>query len=161
VGFLSKLAGRRESAKTDALMVRGAMLMAVVGESYRQEALGRVARIATDASPFLDELDANALDAGEDEGRPWFRAALVREPNNPHDGNAVAVHASGVGLVGYLKRDDAARYGPVFASARKRGYKALACPAMLTGGGEGKDYGVVLAFSAPGYILQDLTADEH
>jgi hypothetical protein len=31
---------------------------------------------------------------------------------------------------------------------------------MLNGGDGGEDYGVVLAISAPGYVLKDLTADE-
>jgi hypothetical protein len=160
MGLLARLFGRRERPSTDALMVRGVMLLPVVGESYRQDALRAVARIGTDATPFLEELDDYAREAAETEGRRWFRAALVREPNNPKDPQAVAVHASGIGCVGYLTREDAARYEQVFASAAKRGFTALACPAMLTGGDAGRSYGVVLAFSAPGYILQDLTADE-
>lgn len=38
---------------------------------------------------------------------------LVREPENPQDGNAVAVYADPHGLVGYLDRDDARTFGPL------------------------------------------------
>jgi HIRAN domain len=86
-------------------------------------------------------------------------AVLVREPDNPKDRDAIAVHAQGGGKLGYLTRENAHRYGQVFESLEKRGYEAAACPAMLTGGG-GESYGVVLAISAPGYVLRDLTADE-
>jgi hypothetical protein len=51
----------------------------------------------------------------------WFQAALVPEPNNPHDRNAVAVYADGVGLIGYLSRDDAIEYQSVFVALRQRG----------------------------------------
>jgi hypothetical protein len=84
-------------------------------------------------------------------------AVLMREPDNPKDPEAIAVHAQGGGKLGYLKREDAQRYGHVFQSLEKRGYDVAACPAMLNGGGD--SYGVVLAISAPGYVLRDLTAD--
>jgi hypothetical protein len=162
VGLFDRLLGRRlKPAATDALLVRGTMLLRVVGESYRQDALRAVARIATDATPYLDELDDYALEIAETEPRRWFRAALVREPDNPVDAGAVAVHASGIGLVGYLSREDAARYRRCFESAAKSGHPALACAAMLTGGESAKrSHGVVLTFSAPGHILRDLVGEE-
>lgn len=82
----------------------------------------------------------------------------MREPDNPHDPDAIAVHAQGGGLLGYLKREDARRYAQVFQPLEKRGCEAATCPAMLMGGGA-KSYGVVLAISAPGYVLNALTAD--
>jgi hypothetical protein len=128
----------------------------VVGESYRQDTLRRVAGVATDATPYLDDLDSGALDIAETEDRSWFRAALIREPTNPVDPQAIAVHASGVGLVGYLSREDARRYGDVVKAAEEQGFAALSCPAMLSGGEAGKSFGVVLAISSPGDILDDL-----
>jgi hypothetical protein len=44
-------------------------------------------------------------------------------------------------------------------SSRLRSFDAGAYLAMLTGGGA-KSFGVVLAISAPGPVLSDLTADE-
>ena len=58
-----------------------------------------------------------------------------------------------------MNREEARRYAQVFRSLEKRGYDAAACPAMLNGGGD-KSFGVVLAISAPGYILNDLTSSD-
>jgi hypothetical protein len=58
-----------------------------------------------------------------------------------------------------LTREDARAYDQ-FESLEERGYETAACPAMLNGGGGGESYGVVLAISAPGYVLRDLTADD-
>jgi HIRAN domain len=119
-----------------------------------------LSRRTTDPSAFRDDLVDYAAEVADSEpDRRWFLAVLVREPDNPKDRNAIAVHAQGGGKLGYLKREDARRYGQVFESLEKRGYEAAACPAMLTGG-DGESYGVVLAISAPGFVLRDLTADE-
>jgi hypothetical protein len=91
------------------------------------------------------------------EGR-WFRAALLREPDNPYDKNAIAVHGTGVGLIGYLDRQTALDYAPVFEELARQGYSVGACPAVLTGGGEGKSWGVVLCLSAPDAVIGDLQA---
>lgn len=63
---------------------------AVVGESYYQDALRATGRVCS---------------AGG-EGRPAFTAALVPEPENPYDSNAIAVY-SPRGKIGHLSRDDA------------------------------------------------------
>lgn len=70
-----------------------------------------------------------------------------------------AVHAEEGRKLGYLNREDARRYAQVFRSLEKRGYDAAACPAMLNGGGA-KAFGVVLAISAPGPVLNDLTSSD-
>lgn len=131
-------------------------MLAVVGESYRQDTLQRVAGIATDAKPYLDDLADRPLEVAQTERRRWFRAALIREPTNPVDPQAIAVHASGVGHVAYLSRDDARRFGDVLEAAERRGFAALSCPAMLSGGDHGKSFGVVLAISDPDDIMDDL-----
>jgi HIRAN domain len=164
VGFLDRVLGRTPAPgsvrKLDAAIVHAGGLLGIVGESHRQDALGVLSRQTTDASPYRDELVDYAAEVADDEPeRRWFRAVLVREPDNPHDPEAVAVHAQGGGLLGYLKREDARRYAQVFRSLEKRGFEAAACPTMLMGGGA-KSYGVVLAISAPGYVLHALTADE-
>jgi hypothetical protein len=168
VGFLSRLLGRRPLAATppprrslSVCAVHAGSLVPIVGESYRQAALGEAAARATDASPYLDELRDYALEAAQAEpGRRWFRAVLLREPDNPDEPAAVAVHAEGGGHLGYLSREHAAAYGRVFESLAKRGYDGAACPAMLTGGAGHKSYGVVLALSSPGYVMGDLHAEE-
>jgi HIRAN domain len=165
VGFLDRVLGRTpedggDARKLNACLLHAGGLVGVVGESYRQDDLQRLAGRTTDASPFRADLVDYAADVADSEpGRRWFLAVLVREPDNPHDANAIAVHAQGGGLLGYLSRENARKYAQVFESLEKRGFEAAACPAMLNGGG-GDDYGVVLALSAPGYVLRDLTADE-
>ena len=51
-------------------------------------------------------------------------ALLIAEPANPHDPNAVAVTVRGV-TVGYLPREDAARYQPLAVSLAQRGQAGL------------------------------------
>jgi hypothetical protein len=124
-------------------------LVAVVGEGPRQEALRAIADTATDATPFLGDLRDYALEVAQEEPeRRWFRAVLAREPDNPHDSNAIAVYAEGGQHVGYLSQEHASTYRQVFESVAKRGYEGATCPAMLAGGGD-KHYGVVLALSVP------------
>jgi HIRAN domain len=146
--------------KLNACLVHAGGLLGIVGESYRQDELRALSRRTTDAGRFRADLAAYAAEVADDEpDRRWFLAVLVREPDNPKDPEAVAVHAEGGGKLGYLNRDDARRYAQVFRSLEKRGYDAAACPAMLNGGGE-KSFGVVLAISAPGPILNDLTSSD-
>lgn len=164
VGFLDRVFDRRpkpdETRKLNACVVHAGGLLGIVGESYRQDELRALSKRTTDASAFREDLVDYAAEVAESEpDRRWFLAVLVREPDNPKDADAIAVHAQGGGKLGYLTRENARRYRQVFESLDKRGYNAAACPAMLTGGG-GESYGVVLAISAPGYVLRDLTADE-
>jgi hypothetical protein len=145
----------------NACVVHAGGLLRVVGESYRQDALRELAARTTEASAFRDDLvDYAAEIAASEPNRRWFRAVLVREAENEQDPKAIAVYAESGRRLGYLSREDARAYGQVFESLDKRGYNAAACPAMLNGGGGGKNYGVVLAISAPGYVLNDLTAEE-
>ena len=44
--------------------------------------------------------------------------ALVREPNNPHDRNAVRVSLFGIHDMGYLPRNQAARLAPLMDDGR-------------------------------------------
>jgi hypothetical protein len=116
--------------------------VAVVGESHYQDAL-RATREVCD---------------GEFEGRPAFTAALVPEPQNPFDENAIAVWGPR-GRLGYLSRDDALEYREVFDEIRRRGEDGGACGAHLTGGEAGKSYGVVLRVSNPDDCLTALLHD--
>jgi hypothetical protein len=157
MGLLDRLLGRTTAGKAAAITVHAGDLVEVVGESYRQDALRRVAAIATDGVPFLDELSGRPRKIAEEEDRGWFRAVLVCDPSNEHDRNAIAVHADGVGHIGYLSRDDAVDYQPVFAALAGRGYSVASCPAFLIGGEPGKPtYGALLCLSSPDRVIQDL-----
>jgi hypothetical protein len=158
VSFLDWLRGKSEgqARTTDALTLHAGGTVAVVGESYRQGTLERLSRSATGPEPYLEELKGRARSYARKPGRLWFRAALMREPTNEHDPNAVAVHASGIGLVGYLDRQTALDYAPVFDELAKQGVSSGACPAMLTGGERGMSWGVVLCLSSPEAVIGDL-----
>jgi hypothetical protein len=133
-------------------------LVDVVGESYHQDVLRRVAARATGSDPFLEELAGHAREVAEKErDGKWFRVALIREPNNEYDENAIAVYANEVGLVGYLDRDDATEYQPVFKALKPHGCNVATCPAFLIGGTKSKpNYGVMLCLSTPKRIVAEL-----
>jgi hypothetical protein len=147
-----------QSRTASAITLHAGGMLSVVGESFRQEALARVARDATGPEPYLEELKGRARSVGREPHRLWFRAALLREPDNPWDGNAIAVHAADVGLVGYLDREAALDCASVFAELERLGCSVGACPATLVGGSEGKSWGVVLCLSSPEAVIGDLRA---
>jgi hypothetical protein len=107
--------------------------MAVAGESHYQETLSRIRAVCVPGA----------------EGRPSFPVALIPEPNNPHDANAIAV-VSAAGRVGYLPRDDAPRYRATMRALQEAGYDGAQCMALLTGGEPDKPmFGVVLRLAYP------------
>lgn len=160
MGFLDRFRSPKQASMTmTALTLHAGGTLSVVGESYRQDVLAKVAANATDVTPYMQDLKGKARGiATKDRERRWFRAALFREPTNPHDPNAIAVHADGYGLVGYLDRETALDYAPVFEELQRRGVKIGSCPTMLTGGGAGMSWGVVLCMSSPEAVLSDLHA---
>jgi hypothetical protein len=65
--------------------------------------------------------------------------ALVAEPGNPHDPQAIAVHLEDGGAkVGYLPRGEAARYGRLLEAVAARGRRPVADGVVL-GGDEDRD----------------------
>jgi HIRAN domain len=84
------------------------------------------------------------------------QAALVLEPDNPYDPNAVAVHIDGR-KVGHLPRPAAQTYGPVgrrLAEQRQVGV----CAATITGGWDRGDgdtgyFGVTIDLARPDELL--------
>lgn len=112
---------------------------AVAGESHYQEALRATRSICE----------------GEFEGRPCFTAALVPEPENEYDSNAIAVY-SPQGKLGYLPRERAYEYRELFHELLTRGYHGGGCAAHLTGGETGKSYGVVLRLADPETCLDEI-----
>lgn len=105
--------------------------LAVVGESYYQAALS----LAADGRPSGNDFDSHI---------PVI-AALVPEPENPYDENAVridVVMGNATLKVGYLARTIAPDYQPVLLKLRIGGFLGT-CPARVTGGGD-KYYGIYL-----------------
>jgi hypothetical protein len=88
----------------------------VVGEQYYQDALEVLAA------------GRNAFGTR----RRLLTVALVREPDNQYDQNAVRVDAAGT-TVGHLSREDAPRFHAIIDRLARTGNPAT-CRAMLTGG---------------------------
>lgn len=86
-------------------------------------------------------------------------AALMLEPNNQFDPNAIAVYVSGT-KGGYLSRENAILYGPVLRWLVAQG-QILAADAYLTGGWRRSatdqgSIGVVLHLGSPAECMADL-----
>jgi hypothetical protein len=126
--------------------------VAVVGESYRQELVARA------RTPSADDLPPGipAPPPG------LYKAALVPEPTNPYDANAISVllWASRTWVLsGYLSRTDAVLYQPLFRHlGRDGGRPAIACDAALVAEGSGR--GVVLHLGTPGECMVELITDD-
>jgi hypothetical protein len=120
----------------------GVFELGVVGESYRQTALKALAagRRARNEEVF-------------------FSAALVPNPTNPHDPNAIKVYIHGGEHVGYLSREDAERYRPL-RDALMAQRAAGVCRAKLIGGTPGKpSIGVILDVAEPATEAAAITGD--
>ena len=158
MSLFSRLLGRSPSVAGGAMAVNAGDLIEVVGESHRQDALRRLARVTTTSDGFVERLSGRARRLVDEDGdRRWFEARLEREPTNPVDSNAIKVSAEGIGLLGYLSRDDAIDYQVVFNELDRRGCSVATCPAFLIGGEPGKpSYGVLLCLSSPELICNKL-----
>lgn len=130
MGLFSKKAKEIRTTVTALDMGGGDGFFHIVGESFHQDELRKIQR----ATP------------SDDLGNRCFTVALLPEPENQHDPNAIAVYAEGFGVIGHFARDDAARHVGRFRKLAKDG-KAGFCRAMLIG--EQHDtLGVVLDFKA-------------
>lgn len=87
----------------------------VVGESFYQDALSAICGGKTD--------DGHEVEC---------RARLVPEPENPHDGNAVAVYIRNH-KVGHLSRSEATAFNQLL-EAHGIGGQQVQCDAMIVGG---------------------------
>jgi len=102
-------------------MLGGRETLEVVGESHYQDALWRCV----------------GGDGGE-RVRCQVQAVLVHEPENPHDGNAIAVLIEGQ-VVGYLSREDAAVYLPGLRVLTERHECSIGLEGHIVGGGQRAD----------------------
>jgi hypothetical protein len=111
--------------------------ISVVGESYYQQALRIAARGRAAGSDSASHIPVTA--------------ALIPEPENPWDKNAVRVdivQGDRSLKVGYLSSSLAEEYQHRFLDLRDRGLFGV-CPARITGGGEGRYYGIYLHLVYP------------
>lgn len=110
----------------------------VVGESrYRNAIEGYVGRKAAGHKTIVD-------------------AALIAEPDNPYDPNAIAVQISGQ-RVGYLSRGDALRYKPVMEWCKAEGFIPVVRGDVRGGwqqdDGTWADFGITLYVASPDKLV--------
>jgi hypothetical protein len=92
----------------------------------------------TGATHYQDALAAAAgpkLPGGVELRR---RFELVAEPENPHDPHAIAVRLEGGERIGYLPRDEAARYGRLLETVAALGRRPVT-DGVILGGNEDRD----------------------
>ena len=82
-----------------------------------------------------------------------FTALLMPEPTNAFDPNAVRVLAEAADTIGYLSKEDAVHYAPVFELLARHDHVGT-CQARLTGGTDDKrSFGVLLNLLDVGELL--------
>jgi hypothetical protein len=124
---------------------RGSFSMGMKGASCRQAA--------------LHALDAGRLQRGD---HVTFTATLIPEPTNPVDANAVMVSIQGGAQVGYLSKEDAVWYRPVFAALTAQHLIGVARARLIGGVVPDKpSIGVVLDLIEPVELLRNLALHGH
>jgi hypothetical protein len=103
------------------VLLAGCHDLEVVGESNYQDALWRVVGGRT-----------------TERVRVETQAMLVREPDNPHDANAISVRIAG-STVGYLCRDDARKYLSGLVELEARHEARISLAGVVVGGGIRQD----------------------
>jgi hypothetical protein len=135
VGFLRRLFGKqgetqdstsRPDSHGASVSFGGSQPLEVVGESFYQEALRKIAGLTTEHV------------------RIPVTAILLPEVDNQYDPNAISVWVSGL-KVGHLSRADASMFRPGLLTLQRQVGSAIALPGVVVGGGEGRpSYGVFL-----------------
>lgn len=117
MSFLRRLFGASPAAPVQFIKAeRGNTWVEVAGESHHEEA---IARFAGPKTP--------------DGVNVWVVAALVPEPTNSHDRNAVAVQIEGI-VVGYLAREVAPRFHQLMREDGFPGYGMSGIRAKIRAG---------------------------
>lgn len=124
MGLLRRfLGGNQRPAETEitVTLYEGTSTLQVVGESFYQDALWRLAEARLG-----------------DEVRRDIYAVLLPEPDNEYDPNAVVVLINGL-KVGHLSRDDASKYQPGLVALMKKHGNPIALEGVIAGGGRRDD----------------------
>jgi len=83
-----------------------------------------------------------------------FDVLLVPEPDNPHDPNAIRVCSEGMKTLGYLSRQDVARYKEVFAALKNLKQTGSARASLIGGTAKKPSIGVVIDLLNPEDLLE-------
>ncbi|HYI15050.1 MAG TPA: hypothetical protein VEX37_06645 [Thermomicrobiales bacterium] len=139
---------RSKTNAVDAILLkerRGRGFVHAVGEASYQEELQEV----------VDQHGGSNADGVKIE----VHVALIPEPSNRHDRNAVSIQMEGR-KVAYLSREDAIDYQEVIRHLARR-KRFGACRAFIFGGSRDKpSYGVFLDLADPDECLDELKRNE-
>ena len=148
-GPSTKKVTRREPPALDESPVGSTIELPKSGSGFTVSAVGESHRQAA-----LQAFGGLKRSAGEE---VFFAAALVPEPTNRYDPNAIKVHIQGGAHIGYLSAEDAVEYRDVSKFLIEQKAVGL-CRAKLIGGTPGKpSIGVVLDVADPATILAAIT----
>jgi len=104
-------------------LLEGYETLEVVGESFHQDALWNLVGGRGDPAQYV---------------RSEIVAVLTTEPDNPYDGNAVAVSIDGL-KVGHPSREDARQYLPGLLELQRKYCRPVALRGVIVGGGIRED----------------------
>jgi hypothetical protein len=135
MGLPDRLRGRQEQ-ELRVVVLPGGSSVEVRGEASYQDALARIC----------------GGKCKEGHNHP-VTAVLWPEPTNQYDGNAGRVRVDGL-LVGYLAREEAARYSAVLQRMQNKIGATGACKASIVGGwdrggGDSGHFGIWLDIASP------------
>jgi HIRAN domain len=85
-----------------------------------------------------------------------FTAALNAEPTNPHDAQAIRVDIQNGAQVGYLSREDAEWYQPVFAALAAQHLTGVVRAKLIGGVADKPSIGVMLDLRDQSELLESL-----
>ena len=124
-------------------MLDGRAKVEVKGEASYQSALTSIARGKRDESASIPVV-----------------ATLRCEPTNPYDANAIIVEVEGL-KVGYLRRDLAVDYCPLFSKMEREG-RQPSCKGTIVGGWKRDDgdegmFGIWLKMPSPELLARQLS----
>jgi hypothetical protein len=104
-------------------------LLGVTGERHHQQAVAATLKRASTVPPTGLDSYAQGVATQEAGALRWFTAELIHTPENRYDKNAIEVRTT-QGLVGYLDRDHAEEFRPVFELLKGEGYGGALVPAF-------------------------------
>jgi hypothetical protein len=133
--------------------------LTAAGTSHRQEALEAALASAAPSPPEKLEGTRRFGKAGDQEAAGWIDAIIIREPDNTHDKNAVAIWSTDHGQLGYLPAKKAVEYQELLLELGSRN-SAGTCPAYIRRNSSG-GLSLVLCLSTAEYCVRNLDADEY
>lgn len=129
----------------------GGALLGITGERHHKAEVQGTLQSAPKTAPGGLDSRASAVATAEQGKLRWFPTELIPTPENPYDENAVEVRTQW-GLVGYIDRDHAVEFRPVFDLLTKHRYEG----AVVAGFGRHGENQIVICLSFADYCQRHL-----